>query len=380
MRVLMASDFPRSVAEIRGGTWAAAHNLVDALIRCTDASVLTVTFRSDISTSERLYRHGGRLEIRQYPLGNYRGLINHAGQRWQFRRIVGEWQPDVVHAQGEGLYASLAVNCGRPNLYTIHGIRLKELEMHKGQLGRVRYLLRTHQIKAHHKKATNIVAINKYTREAINGLHNARVWEIPNAVRQDLFNLAASRDPTCGGNVLLVGGVRKRKDIMSAVAAIKTIRDLEHPVQLDIVGPNDDNAYFRTVRNYLLNNKLEESVTIHGLVDDQELKKRYENANALLLTSIEESSPICIVEAMASGLPIVSTDVGGIAEMVKDNAILCRPADVKGIAEALISVLYDEVVKERMGRLSRELARSKWSAETVARATYEAYEETVSAG
>lgn len=380
MKVLMAADFPRSLREMAGGTWAAAHNLVEALIRYTDATVLTVTFRTDISAPEKLLRHGGRLEIRQYPLGRYRSLINHVGQRLQFRRVVREWRPEVVHAQGEGLYASLAVHSGRPNLYTIHGVRLKELEMQRRQLGPVRYHLWARSIREHHRKATNIVAINRYTRDAVSKLHNAHVWDIPNAVRQDLFNVGTSRDGSGRGAVLLVGGVRKRKDIMTAIATIKALCDRQLPVRLDIVGPNDDKPYLESVNNRLREYKLEECVTIHGLVDDNELRKRYECADVLLLTSLEESSPICIVEAMASGLPIVATDVGGIAEMVNGNALLCKPGDVNGLVEALATALFDQSAGTRMGQLSREIARSKWSAEAVARATYHAYKEIVRGG
>jgi glycosyltransferase involved in cell wall biosynthesis len=151
-------------------------------------------------------------------------------------------------------------------------------------------------------------------------------------------------------------------------------------MRLDIVGPNDDVQYLNTVRSYLRDYQLEASVTIHGLVDDDQLRQRYENADIMLLTSLEESSPICVVEAMASGLPIVSTDVGGIAEMVTENAILCRSGDTNSVVHALIQILRDDARARDMGRRGQELARSKWSDEAVARATYEAYREIVRAG
>lgn len=377
MKVLMVGEFPRSQADIRGGTWAASHNLVEALIKHTDASVATITFRMDIDAEEQLERHGGRLQIWQFPLGRYRGLINHAGQRLAFSRIVRSWKPDLVHAQGEGLYASLAVNSGLPNVYTIHGVRLRELDMQRSELGFLRYHLRARAVRSHHRKATNIIVINKYTEHAIAGLHSAKIYEIPNAVRQDFFDIQAG-----GGrgeaHVLLVGGVRKRKDIRTAVNAIAALRERGHAVTLEIIGPNDDPQYLQDIESLLRTMNLRDAVKIRGLVDDEQLRGCYERADVLLLTSIEESSPVCIVEAMAAALPIVSTDVGGISEMVADNAILCEVGDAPALGTALETALFDQAAKTKMVEESRHIARSKWSAEAVARATHKAYQEIIS--
>jgi glycosyltransferase involved in cell wall biosynthesis len=381
MKILMVADFPRSPSDIRGGTWAAAYHLVAALLQYTDASVTTVSFRRDLAREEHISLHAGRLDVRQYPLGRFRSLINHVGQRREFRRVIRETNPDVVHAQGEGFYASLAVQSGLPNVYTIHGIRLKELFMARAELGFVRYSLRKREIEAHHRKATNIITIDEYTRSAINGLHRARVWTIPNAVRQDLFDIGAKRSSASSrGNVLLVGGVRRRKDILTALGTIRALHDRGHTVTLDIVGPGDDPAYLAAVHQFVGVHGLSAHVTIHGLIDDDCVRERYARADVLLLTSVEESSPICLVEAMAAGLPIVATNVGGIGKMVLDNAILCPSGDVKGIADALARVLSDAAARRRMSAISSEIARSKWSAETVARATYSAYEEIIRAG
>lgn len=372
----MASDYPRSLPEVKGGTWAAAHNLVEALIRHTTSSILAVTFRTDLERPEKMTRHDGRLEIRQYPLGNYRSLIDHWGQRRIFKRLVKVWKPDIVHAQGEGLYASLATRSGIPNVYTIHGVRLKELEMDRERLGFLRYCLWAREIRAHHAQATNIIAINEYTRNAIHGLHTARVWEIPNAVRQDLFDLRAAQDSAPEGRILLVGGVRPRKDILTATAVIKALKTKDLSVHLDIVGPND-RSYRQEVQEFIDGNAIADLVTIHGLVDDDELKRRYAAADLLLLTSLEESSPICLVEAMAAGLPIVATNVGGISEMVSDNAILCSPRDIDALSQAISDVLSDDNRRNHMSLNSRMIARTKWSAEAVALATYQAYKEIV---
>jgi glycosyltransferase involved in cell wall biosynthesis len=376
MKVLMAADFPRSLSDVRGGTWAAALNLTEALIEHTDASIVTVSFRRDLKAPERIVRHGGRLDVRQYPLGRYGGVTRHASQRREFKRLLKETNPDIVHAQGEGFYSSLAVHSGRPHVYTIHGIRLKELRMERRQLGYLRYTLRKREIEEHHRLAKHIITINEYTKKAIEGLHNARVWEIPNAVRQDLIDLGATRVVnTVGSRVLMVGGVRPRKDIITALRTVEALRERGMPIKLDVVGPNADKDYVGSVERFIQENELAEHVTIHGLVDDDELKRRYAEADVFLLTSIEESSPICLVEAMAAGLPIVATDVGGIAEMLADNAVLCRSGDVDGIVDALASVLSSADARARMSSVSSEIARSKWSAKAVALATYSAYQE-----
>ncbi len=301
-------------------------------------------------------------------------------ERKIFSGFFRDEKPDIVHAQGEGIYASLAVNSGYPNVYTIHGLRLKELQMQKSEIGIWRYLLYSRLITQHHRKATNIVAINRYTEKEIEDLHDSRVWMINNAVDECFFGLYSSEE-TVPGNLLQVGGVRPRKDLITCLTAVKILHDRDVPVKMNIVGPNDQDPLVQ-VRKYIEEHNLAEVVQIHGLVSAADLDKFYRQADIFVLSSIEESSPIAIVQAMGAGKPIVSTHVGGISEMVEDkkNSFLVDAGDAPALADKIEALILDRDLRCCFSIASRELAVAEWSSKAVAIKTYEMYKEIINEG
>jgi glycosyltransferase involved in cell wall biosynthesis len=280
-----------------------------------------------------------------------------------------------VHAQAEGLYASLAVNCDLPSVFTIHGVGLKELQLIKKRIGLIRYLLSTRMIKQHYKKARNIVVINEYTRKAIEGLHNAQIKLIHNAVDEHFFSLF-DRDRPKPGHLLQVGGARVRKDVLTAMAAIVWLRENNITVKLDIVGANDS-ASLQRANEFIQRHNLSPYVTIHGLVSAEDLDELYQHADILMMSSIEESSPISIVQGMAAGKPIVSTDVGGIGEMIREgeNGFLVEAGDSDSLGERISRLLADRNLRSNFARTSRRLAVDEWSTKAVALKTFEMYKE-----
>ena len=376
MKLLMVCSYPMNPSEIRGGTSAAAYNLVQALIKYTDIEVTVFGFWPGNQDGTPVVSEHGRLKVIRYsPPGRFAHSLGFRSQRRLFGDTLRTERPDVVHAQGEGLYASLAVNSGCPNVYTIHGIRLKELHMERKDLGVLRYFVRTRMIKDHHSKARHIIAINEYTRREIGGLHSAKVRVIHNAVDEHYFGLCAL-DDAVPGNILLVGGARKRKDIITCLAAIKRACADGARIHLDIVGPNEED-YAAKVSVYVTEHGLNDFVTIHGLVSQEALDKLYKHADVLVLSSAEESSPIAIVEGMAAGKPVVATDVGGISEMVREgrNSFLVPVGDWSALGERLMTVICDRELRARFSKASHQIALQDWSAKAVAQQTYDMYRE-----
>jgi glycosyltransferase involved in cell wall biosynthesis len=378
MKVMMLTEYPRDSSTIEGGVAAAAHNLVRALVRYTDAHLTVLTYSG--TGGPRLETdHGGRLVVRRFNApGRFGHALDFAAQRREFATALAADQPDLVHAQGEGLYASLAVRSGKPNVYTIHGVRLKELAMSRSRIGMLRHYLRARLIRDHHRAASGIIAINAYTRRAINGLHNADVWTIHNAVDEVYFDLHAESDVR-PGEVLLVGGLRPRKDVATAIRAIDRVASSGSRIMLHVVGP-DESGYAEQIRQLVRARGVERHVELHGLVDEARLRELYCRADVVLLSSVEESSPISIVQGMAAGKPIVATDVGGIREMVEEgaNGYLSAAGDDSTLANNLSRVIGDRALRDAFARCSRERALSQWSAQATAQQTYGVYEELIS--
>ena len=94
-------------------------------------------------------------------------------------------------------------------------------------------------------------------------------------------------------------------------------------------------------------------------------------AACVVLASDYEGCPLSVLEAMAAGVPVVATSVGGVPEVVRDGVtgILAEPGRPDGLARGLAELLGDEARAVELGRAGRELARERFSREQMAAAT-----------
>lgn len=124
--------------------------------------------------------------------------------------------------------------------------------------------------------------------------------------------------------------------------------------------------------------RLEPYVKMAGFVSD--VPGFLSKLDVYVLSSDYEGLPLAVLEAMAAGLPIVSTGVGGVPEAVVDgvNGILVAPRQPKALAQGIVRVLVDPDVARRMGIASRKRAEELFDAQVMAQKTVAVYREVVS--
>jgi glycosyltransferase involved in cell wall biosynthesis len=112
-----------------------------------------------------------------------------------------------------------------------------------------------------------------------------------------------------------------------------------------------------------------------GFVPRSELDRLYARAAVVVLPSHREGLPLCVLEAMAHGRPVVATAVGGIPELVEDGVtgLLVPPGDPRALRAALDRLLADPVLRTRLGREGRRRVSTLCSRDRVADATLRAY-------
>lgn len=376
LNLLMLCNYPLTKSEIYGGTSSASYNLIQCLKKYTSINITTFSFVKNLDKYEDMYDKENGIRIIRYPYKlRYTGIIGNYPERLIFKKFLRSVNPDIVHAQGTDLYATLATTSNKPNVFTIHGVRLKEIELERENVGFLRYWVRKRLVLNNYRRAKNIVAINQYTKNHVAHLHNAKVWVIRNPIDEEYFEIYKEEKPE-PGKILLVGGLRQRKDILTALEIVIKLMKENIKIHLDIVGRAEQD-YEKIVRSYIHSHKLGDSVTIHGLVSDKKLKELYRTADIFLLTSLEESSPISIVQAMAAGKPVVATNVGGISEIVRNNknANLHKVKDVIGMANSVKELITNRNKRETYSKIGHKIALEEWSPKSVALATYSMYEE-----
>lgn len=277
-------------------------------------------------------------------------------------------EASVYHSSGTGyggLMACLkAVLYDRSSLITEHGIYLQEREME---------LLRSEWLDDAYLKDMWIDGFSALCRWQYNtcdqvvtlfdgnrrleqdyGADPERIQVIPNGIDVSRF-IAARRErcrtdpPTVG----YVGRVDSVKDIKTFIQVLALLRNVYPDIRAMAVGPTGDQpAYFQECIDLAKMLNLEEVLTFTGPAD---VPPYYREMDVLLLTSVKEAMPLAVMEAMASGLPVVATDVGACRELLLgagddfgEAGLVRRIMDAEGIAEATLAILRDKDLADRM--------------------------------
>jgi glycosyltransferase involved in cell wall biosynthesis len=177
-----------------------------------------------------------------------------------------------------------------------------------------------------------------------------RIAVAPNAVDTDHFRPDSVPD---AGNpiVLSIGRLVDDKDPLNLLEGFRMAAERVPHAQFAIMG----NGPFKSeIDSRIQAHSLEARIKLMGGVPD--VRPAMRSALVFVLASVREASPNVIIEAMAMGLPVVATRVGGIPELVVDGqtGILVEPGDPKALAAAVATVLADENRRREMGRMGRQ--------------------------
>ena len=121
--------------------------------------------------------------------------------------------------------------------------------------------------------------------------------------------------------------------------------------------------------------RVEKFCSFLGVISNNEKIELFRKATIFLLPSYAEGQPIAILEAMGAGLPVISTSVGSIPEIIKDgeNGFLIEPGDYKALAEKITLLLKADELRGKMGKGNYKIAREKYDVRRVFKEINEAY-------
>lgn len=166
---------------------------------------------------------------------------------------------------------------------------------------------------------------------------------------------AATRQPNPVPLLLCVATLVPRKGHAVLVDALARLRDL--PWQCELIGGERDPACARAVRAAIAAHGLQDRVMLRGAVAPQDLSAAYGRADVFVLPSWYEGYGMAVTEALAHGLPVVTTTGGALAETLPPAAGLAvSPGDSVALADALRRVLSDAALRERLARGARAAA------------------------
>ncbi len=172
--------------------------------------------------------------------------------------------------------------------------------------------------------------------------------------------------------VLSLSRVHPQKGIHHLVEACALVNRHNIDIRLDIVGPIYDGAlgaYATQLREQIATLSIERSVHLQGFVEQSQLQELWGSAHALVVPCVSNGDgvPKVIMEAMARGVPVVATRVGGIPNVIRDgeNGLLIEPGDVQALTGSLERLATSPDLHMELSRKASEQS-SEFAAEAVA--------------
>jgi glycosyltransferase involved in cell wall biosynthesis len=236
------------------------------------------------------------------------------------------------------------------------------------------------------REANLVVAVSNYSAEKTARLYSVgeeKIRVVPNGVDPAKFkpvigSVALKRNLGLGNKqiVLFVGRLIPRKGLTFLIEAAKPIVKENANASFVIVG----NGPLRKVLTSDLERlNLSKNFIFLGDVEDNILPALYNCADVFAFPSVQEGQGIALLEAEASAKPVVAFRVGGINEAVLDgeSGLLVEKGRSEGLAEAILKLLSDQPLRQRMGEKGREFVQHNFTWDICAKKMLRVYREAL---
>ncbi|MEM3556244.1 MAG: glycosyltransferase family 4 protein [Candidatus Micrarchaeia archaeon] len=183
-------------------------------------------------------------------------------------------------------------------------------------------------------------------------------------------------------DILFVGRISPQKGLEYLVDAVAEVRREIPDVKVRCVGPTSfygdlESEYLLNLRRRIRELGMEDTFLFTRKVDEQELLQSYRNSSIFVLPSLSEGMPLVVLEAMACGLPVITSDVSGVRDVVTNDVGRIVPkGDSKALATAILELLQNKSLMKKISKKARERAK-QFSWERIAKKTLGVYKKVI---
>jgi len=294
-------------------------------------------------------------------------------------KAVKEVGTEIVHANTAWAGFALAKSLGKaPLVYTCHNGLWLEETVHIQE-----YFIRLVEGYTM-KRSVAVIALNNTMKKSITkaSIDETKVIVVPNGVDTEFYMPGVSADDIVkrfgieGKRVVLfVGRVTYGKGVHILLKAFSVLVKRYPDLKLAIVGPLSDHfgkeevsKYARMLIVYAKRALPRDSYIFTGVADKQTLRKLYSTAYVCVLPSYFEAFPMALIEAMASGCPVIGSNAGGIPDIIINgyNGLLFKRGDYIDLISKLEILLEDENLRNVISANARRYAVEKFSWQSIA--------------
>jgi glycosyltransferase involved in cell wall biosynthesis len=369
----MVGDYPRDPENISGGVEAVIYYLANALQQFEDLELSVVTMdRWKFGDRTVVHNNIPVHYIRQTRLPS---RLSFYGNIRRLREKILSIQPDIVHAHIAGQYAEAAVKTRLPWVLTLHGIRFLEAALWQNFLSKIvrRRFIKKEEFRSV-RNAKHIISISPFILQTFKSKLTGTIYSIDNPVDEAFFKIDQKSEL---GRILFVGRLILRKGVHTLLQAFADLHKQYPELTLRLAGSgissNDSRDYCKKLKQFVAESNLSEAVIFLGEIDRTALLEEYSKCSVFVLSSVLETAPVVIMEAMAAGKPVVSTDAGGARYLVEDgkSGFIVPINNTEALATALKRIFHNDLHK--FGQRSRKIALERFHSKVVAKRTRDVY-------
>jgi len=282
---------------------------------------------------------------------------------------------DIIHAHSHLFFSTNICVFARllhsaPLIITNHGLISASTPAWLNTLYKYTFSTATFHI------ADHIICYTEVEKEKIEklGIDPRKISVIHNGVDTNLFAPIAAKKPNARKQIVWVGRYVPGKGVDYLIEAFFRVQEKIPSARLVLVGDGPGKAVIEAKIKKL---HLQSSVTLIDYLNNAELPHIYNQSDVVVLPSLMEGVPRTLLEAMACGIPVITTDLPHLQDIVDGAGLVVSPKDPQALADAMITILKDSTLADAMGYYGREKIKQGHSWEDTVKKTLKLYETVI---
>ena len=316
------------------------------------STVIKSYLNSDLAKNHRIFLVSSHVDgpkwrkLVQAVLGLVQTVYYLTFKKIDFAHVHGS---DIVSSSRKSIYIQILRLFGSKIIYHFHGASF--MEHYRSASKRTQSRMR-----ALFGKVDIVICLSESWRQYITYIApRSNIKVVPNATH--LPELCVKQNSDDLVHLTFLGLIGERKGLFDLLRVVRRLIDNDLKIKLSVGGNGESNRLQATIKSLELN----DSVNFLGWISEKQRDKLLRETDIFVLPSYGEGMPMSILEAMSYSVPVVSTTVGGIPELVSDGetGFLIEPGDLDVLYRKLKCLIEDKELKKKFGEKARQFIASR---------------------